>query len=164
MSFPGPPPASFLPPSAPKRSRSGGFVLLLAGIAAVSAIWLPWVSHADTSLSLKEVATQLAEVEGASILDNPTTWFYSVIAGAALAILFGLVGVAGNKGVNICAGIFGLMSVVCIGYPPMWALLAQDGNIQDTLDTVGVGFYVGAGAGVVALIGSLVAFAGAART
>ena len=163
MSFPGPPPASFLPASAPKRFRLGGFILLLAGIAAVSAIWLPWVSNAGTSMSLKEVATQMAGIEGVSLLDDPTTWFYALILGAGLAILFGLVGVAGNKGVNICAGIFGLMSALCIAYPPAWAVLGQKGNIEDTLATLGMGFYIGAGASLVALVGCVVAFAGVAR-
>lgn len=169
MTYPGQAPQAFIPPTPPaapaKPARAGGLLLLLAGLAGIGAIWLPWVVGAGEKYSLKQF-TDLMEglyVSG-SVLDNPKVWFYTVAVGGAAAILFGLIGLAGSKGANLMAGIFGLLSAVSIAFTPVW-LLVGDGlpDLGEVLDVLGYGYYITVGAAVLALVGAIVGFAGSAR-
>lgn len=165
MSFNSPPP-SFLPPSPPRKSRAGGIILLLAGILGAVSPFISWVPAAGQGKSsLKYFADQFGQVEGVSMLSNPQYWFYAILGGAGLAIIFGLIGLAGSKGVNITVGIFGLLAAIAISFPPIWMLTGADSaqSLAKGLGQLGAGYYGAAVAGFLALVGMLFAFIGAAK-
>ncbi|ADD43433.1 hypothetical protein [Stackebrandtia nassauensis] len=165
MSFNSPPP-SFLPPSPPRKSRAGGIILLLAGILAAVSPFISWVpALGQGKSSLKYFADQFGQVEGVSALSNPQYWFYAILGGAGLAIIFGLIGLAGSKGVNITVGIFGLLAAIAISFPPIWMLTGADSaqSLAKGLGQLGAGYYGAAVAGFLALVGMLFAFIGAAK-
>lgn len=166
MSFNSPPP-SFLPPSPPRKSRAGGIILLIAGILAAVSPFISWVPAAGQGKSsLKYFADQIAQFEGdIPFMDNFQNWFYAILGGAVIAILFGLIGLAGSKGVNVTVGIFGLLAAVAISYPPVWLLTGADSaeSLAKGLGELGAGYYAAAVAGFLALIGMLFAFIGAAK-
>lgn len=166
MTFNSPPP-SFLPPSPPRKSRSGGIILLIAGILAAASPFISWIPAAgEGKSSLKYFADQYAQA-GADgpALDNIQYWFYAILGGAAIAILFGLIGLAGSKGVNITVGIFALLAAIAISFPPVWLLTGAESaeSLAKGLGELGAGFYAAAVGGFLALIGMLFAFIGSAK-
>jgi hypothetical protein len=168
MAYPGPPPASFLPPSPPRRSRAGGLMLLLSGLLGAAAVWLPWISFEGQTANLKDFADFSGGLTASAPdgLDDPELWFYAAVAGAAIAILFGLIGLAGSKGPNIMAGLFGIIAAALIAYPPAWMLTSGGlgDALGDIMQYISVGFYAAAAAALLALLGAIVAFAGSGRS
>lgn len=166
MSFNSPPP-SFLPPAGPPRkSRAGGIILLVAGLLAAVSPFISWIPAAgEGSSSLKYFADQFAKAEGVPFLDNVQNWFFAILGGAAIAIVFGLIGLAGSKGVNITVGIFGLLAAIAISYPPVWLLTGATSaeSLTSSLSELGAGYYAAALGGFLALLGMLFAFIGAAK-
>lgn len=160
---PPPPPASFLPPAPPRPSRAGGLVLLLAGLLGSASVWLPWFAAMGQSLNLQQFADTLGDFTPDG-LDDPNVWLYSSIAGGAIAVLFGLIGLAGSKGANVTAGVFGLVAAVALAYPPVWMMTgAELDNMGEILDILSFGYYAATVSAVLALVGAITAFAGSGK-
>ncbi|HZE41773.1 MAG TPA: hypothetical protein VE172_23485 [Stackebrandtia sp.] len=172
MTYPGQAP-SFLPPAPPSRpSRAGGIILLLAGLLGVGAAFVSYINIEgfDQTISLKymfdEIGKSSAPAPGG--LDNPQFWFLAAVGAGGAAVLFGLIGLAGNKGVNITAGIFGLLAAIGMAYPPIWAFTGASlsdmaKHAGDILKILGPGYYMLTGGAFLALIGAVIAFIGSAK-
>ncbi|MGH8878418.1 MAG: hypothetical protein ACRD0P_13915 [Stackebrandtia sp.] len=174
MSF-NPAPA-FPPPAAPARkSRAGGVILILAGIAAAVSpfiAWFPPLQEGGKNTTLKAFNTAIADAEKAGadfsnmgVANDPRYWFYAILGGAGIAVLFGLIGLAGGKGANVTAGIFGLIAAIAIAFPPVWLLTGADSveDLSSGIGDLGIGYFTAGAAGFLALLGMLFAFIGAAK-